>query len=134
MFPEMSGYPTSHEVMCFSENETLTPEVEGVLSEVAQYVQKFTGDLFLSRADLIFDIRLPRQADRSLNGIIEFLLHRVVRGEPSPFANQTQHSQDTDEEGYDYEDDLIGIGPEMSKNSELVKALRRYVSSFLIDG
>ena len=36
MFPELSGYPASHEVMCFSENESLTPQVELVMEEIAK--------------------------------------------------------------------------------------------------
>ncbi|GAA6008198.1 hypothetical protein JCM11491_001926 [Sporobolomyces phaffii] len=114
MFPEMSGYPSSHEVMCFSENENLAPEVEAVMSEVAQ---------------------LPSRADRSLMGIVEYLLHRIVRGEPSPFAVEAKEVQgnETDEE-FEYDDDLIGIGPEMSKHGELVKALRRDFKELVKEG
>jgi ubiquitin-conjugating enzyme E2 Q len=36
MFPELSGYPSTHEVMCFSENESLPSEVEAVMEEIAQ--------------------------------------------------------------------------------------------------
>ncbi|GAA5881505.1 hypothetical protein JCM1840_007127 [Sporobolomyces johnsonii] len=105
MFPELGGYPNSHESMCFSENENISPQVEAIMAEVAQ---------------------LPKHADRSLNGIVEFLIHRIVRGEPSPFANQQQsQGNETDEEGFDYdEDDLIGQGPSSSKDSEMMKALR----------
>ncbi|GAA5978067.1 hypothetical protein JCM5350_007386 [Sporobolomyces pararoseus] len=110
MFPEMSGYPSSHEVMCFSENESLPDEVGPVMEEVAG---------------------LPSHSDRSLNGIIEYLLHRIVRGEPSPFLKQTQ-GEDTDEEYYD--DDMIGVGPEIHKHSELVKALRRDFKELVKEG
>ncbi|GAA5893568.1 uncharacterized protein JCM6883_003563 [Sporobolomyces salmoneus] len=115
MFPELSGYPSSHAVMCFSENASLSPQVEAAMEEVAQ---------------------LPTTSDRSLNGIIEYLLLRIVRGEPSPFAaDTTKQSQgnDTDEE-FEYDDELIGLGPEMHKNSELVKALRRDFKELVKEG
>lgn len=38
MFPELGGYPNTHEVMCFTENEDVPHEVEVALGEVAQYV------------------------------------------------------------------------------------------------
>ncbi|GAA5923452.1 hypothetical protein JCM1841_003333 [Sporobolomyces salmonicolor] len=105
MFPELGGYPNSHDSMCFSENENISPQVEAIMAEIAQ---------------------LPKHADRSLNGIIEYLIHRIVRGEPSPFANQQQsQGNETDEEGFDYdEDDLIGQGPRSGEDSEMMKALR----------
>ncbi|GAA5950707.1 hypothetical protein JCM21900_000486 [Sporobolomyces salmonicolor] len=105
MFPELGGYPNSHDSMCFSENENISPQVEAIMAEIAQ---------------------LPKHADRSLNGIIEYLIHRIVRGEPSPFANQQQsQGNETDEEGFDYdEDDLIGQGSRSGEDSEMMKALR----------
>lgn len=38
MFPELGGYPNGHEVMCFSENETISPEIEEVMGEVTRCV------------------------------------------------------------------------------------------------
>ncbi|BGP16562.1 hypothetical protein JCM10213_000526 [Rhodosporidiobolus nylandii] len=102
MFPELAGYPASHEVMCFSENEDIGSVVEEVMSEVAS---------------------LPKHADRSLNGLVEFIVHRVVRGEPSPYA---QAMQDTDDEThYTDDEDLSGLGSQaLAKDSSTMKALR----------
>ncbi|BGP24987.1 hypothetical protein JCM10295v2_003907 [Rhodotorula toruloides] len=102
MFPELSGYPNTHEVMCFTENEDVPHEVEVALGEVAQ---------------------LPKQADRSLNGVVEFLIHRIVRLQPNPWATAAMQ-QDTDEENFDYEDELTDAGINIAKDSELIKALR----------
>ncbi|GAA5975703.1 hypothetical protein JCM11641_005842 [Rhodosporidiobolus odoratus] len=103
MFPELSGYPSGHEVLCFSENEDIGPEVEEVMEEVAS---------------------LPAHADRSLNGIVEFLLHRIVRGEPYPYADNEGHTQDTDEDRYDDDDDLYGLSQSFAQDSEMMKVLR----------
>lgn len=58
--------------------------------------------------------------------MLEYLLHRIVRGEPSTFFDETKQSQgnETDEE-LDFEDDFTVGGLEMTKNGELAKALRR---------
>lgn len=50
-------------------------------------------------------------------------MHRIVRGETNPWANQ----QDTDEDEYAYEDELEGLGASTAKDSELLKALRACV-------
>ncbi|GAA6060017.1 hypothetical protein JCM10212_001175 [Sporobolomyces blumeae] len=114
MFPELSGYPSSHEVMCFAENEQLDANVELVLSEVAQ---------------------LPRRADRSLNGIIEYLLTRIVQGEASPYATkeakESQGANETDED-FDYEDDLV-IMP-VTRSDDLSRALRRDFKELIKEG
>ncbi|BGP08426.1 hypothetical protein JCM10049v2_004273 [Rhodotorula toruloides] len=102
MFPELGGYPKTHEVMCFTENEDVPPEVEVALGEVAH---------------------LPKQADRSLNGVVEFLIHRIVRLQPNPWATAATQ-QDTDDENFDYEDELMDAGINIAKDSELMKALR----------
>ncbi|CEQ39453.1 SPOSA6832_00978, partial [Sporobolomyces salmonicolor] len=128
MFPELGGYPNSHDSMCFSENENISPQVEAIMAEIAQYDP---SHLSLPKSSPLITFfrssRLPKHADRSLNGIIEYLIHRIVRGEPSPFANQQQsQGNETDEEGFDYdEDDLIGQGPRSGEDSEMMKALRR---------
>ncbi|GAA6000083.1 hypothetical protein JCM10207_006044 [Rhodosporidiobolus poonsookiae] len=101
MFPELGGYPQTHEVMCFSENEDIGPEIEEVMGEVAQ---------------------LPSAADRSLNGIIEFLIHRIVRGQPSVWA--LAPGQETDEENMSYDDELYSLNASMKMDSLVMKALR----------
>ncbi|GAA5904071.1 hypothetical protein JCM6882_003817 [Rhodosporidiobolus microsporus] len=103
MYPELGGYPTSHDVMCFSENEDLGPHVEEVMGEVAS---------------------LPKHADRSLNGIVEFLIHRIVRGEPSPYAAPETQMQDTDEDRYTDDDELYGLHGSMTQDTETLRALR----------
>ncbi|GJN90810.1 hypothetical protein Rhopal_003824-T1 [Rhodotorula paludigena] len=110
MFPELGGYPNGHEVMCFTEHEDVPEDVETVLPEVAQ---------------------LPKDADRSLNGIVEFLIHRIVRGEPNPWADA---AKDTDEDNYDYEDELDLVGANLSKDSELMKTLRSDFKQLLDSG
>ena len=35
-FPELSGYPKSHETMCFSGDEDVPDSVQAAISEVAQ--------------------------------------------------------------------------------------------------
>jgi hypothetical protein len=73
--------------------------------------------------------RLPSQSDRSLEGLIEFLVRRIVRGEANPWAPAPARSQhhETDEEGIEYEDDLYDAGVNLGKNSEVMNALRTYV-------
>ncbi|GAA5872831.1 hypothetical protein JCM8547_005715 [Rhodosporidiobolus lusitaniae] len=110
MFPELGGYPQSHEVMCFSENETLTLEVEEAMGEVAS---------------------LPKHADRSLNGIIDFLLLRIVRGEPSPY---TAAQAETDEDRYTDDEDLYDLGGSIGQDSETLKALRRDFKDLIAAG
>ncbi|GAA5835600.1 hypothetical protein JCM3766R1_006458 [Sporobolomyces carnicolor] len=115
MFPELSGYPASHEVMCFSENESLAPQVELVMEEIA---------------------KLPSHADRSLNGILQYLLSRIVRGEPSPFASEglkQSQGNDTEDES-DYDDELIGLGPAGGRHSDLVASLRRDFKELVKEG
>lgn len=72
---------------------------------------------------------LPPQADRSLEGLIEFLVRRIVRGEANPWTPAPSRSQhhETDEEGIEDEDDLYDPGVNLGKNSEVMNALRRYV-------
>lgn len=78
----------------------------------------------LTRALRAGTYSLPKQADRSLNGIIEFLIHRIVRGEPSPYAVEPA---ETDEERYSDDEDLYGLGGSMTQDSATMKALRRCV-------
>ncbi|GAA5856066.1 hypothetical protein JCM9279_006494 [Rhodotorula babjevae] len=99
LFPELGGYPLAHEVVAFTEHEEVPDEVSVALQEVSQ---------------------LPKQADRSLNGLVEFLVHRIVQGEANPWANQPE----TDEDEYAYEDELENLEASMAKDSELFKALR----------
>ncbi|GAA6028379.1 hypothetical protein JCM8097_007003 [Rhodosporidiobolus ruineniae] len=111
MFPELAGYPASHEVMCFSENEDIGPEVEEVMGEVAT---------------------LPKQANRSLEGIIEHLVHRLVQGLPSPYTKQ---GQETDEdEGLVSDDDLYGLHASVGQDSATLKALRSDFKDLLAEG
>ncbi|BGP40452.1 hypothetical protein JCM10450v2_004434 [Rhodotorula kratochvilovae] len=100
LFPELGGYPNSHEVVAFTEHEEVPDEVSAALHEVSQ---------------------LPKLADRSLNGLVEFLIHRIVRGEANPW---TANQQETDEDEYAYDDELDGLGASVSKDSELMKTLR----------
>ncbi|KAI5478234.1 ubiquitin-conjugating enzyme E2 Q [Pseudohyphozyma bogoriensis] len=92
MVPEHAGYPSSHQMLCYAESE-IGPDVEEVLAEVAS---------------------LPPQADRSLEGVIQYLITRIILAQPSPYptvSQQSQHTQEeTDEEEYEYDDDLFGIG------------------------
>ncbi|GAA5944159.1 hypothetical protein JCM3775_001084 [Rhodotorula graminis] len=99
LFPELGGYPLGHEVVAFTEHEEVPDEVSVALQEVSQ---------------------LPKQADRSLNGLVEFLVHRIVQGEPNPWTNQPE----ADEDEYAYEDELENLEVSMAKDSELFKTLR----------
>ncbi|GAA5820502.1 hypothetical protein JCM11251_003020 [Rhodosporidiobolus azoricus] len=103
MFPELGGYPNTHEVMCFSENEDLGPHVEEVIGEVAS---------------------LPKQADRSLHGLIDFLIRRVLRNEPSPYAVHESQVQDTDEDRYSDDDELYGLHGSTTQDTATLRALR----------
>ncbi|GAA6050354.1 hypothetical protein JCM3770_002978 [Rhodotorula araucariae] len=110
LFPELGGYPNGHEVVAFTEHEQVPDEVSTALHEVSQ---------------------LPRHADRSINGLIEFLTHRIVRGEANPW---TTNQQETDEDEYAYDDELDGMGASVSKDSELMKALRHDFKQLLDAG
>ncbi|GAA5925491.1 uncharacterized protein JCM15063_005038 [Sporobolomyces koalae] len=114
MFPELSGYPSSHDVMCFSENESLEPRIESVLSEVS---------------------RLPVRGDGSLNGIIDYLVHRLVQNEPCPFADKQPEEENTDEE-FEYDDDhLLAIDHVGNGLSDQVKAaLKRDFCEIVSEG
>ncbi|GAA5983163.1 hypothetical protein JCM10908_000179 [Rhodotorula pacifica] len=114
-FPELSGYPKSHEAMGFAGDEDVPESVQAAISEVAQ---------------------LPARSDRSLAGLVDFLVGRIVRGEANQWIQaptQSQH-QETDEEGLDYEDDLYDAGVNMAKNSEVVSALRADFKSLVKEG
>lgn len=47
MFPELAGYPYSHDVLCFSESE-IGQDVEGVLGEVPRWVSRPPPDFTLT--------------------------------------------------------------------------------------
>lgn len=36
MFPDLGGYPNSHQCICYSENEDIPPDVEDIMGEVAR--------------------------------------------------------------------------------------------------
>lgn len=36
MFPDLSGYPNSHQCMCYSENDNIPPDVEDIMSEATK--------------------------------------------------------------------------------------------------
>lgn len=53
-------------------------------------------------------ISLPAQADRSLLGVINHLILRLVLREPSPWANLVD--QDPSDNEYESDDDMFGLG------------------------
>ncbi|ORY89473.1 hypothetical protein BCR35DRAFT_300675, partial [Leucosporidium creatinivorum] len=106
MFPDLAGYPNSHQCICYSENEDIPPDVEDIMGEVAS---------------------LPEQADRSLNGIIQFLIKRLVLKEASPYPSaQPSQAQSSDEEGdyYPEDDVLFGLMATPSQSPAMTAALR----------
>ncbi|SGY22977.1 BQ5605_C019g08878 [Microbotryum silenes-dioicae] len=118
MFPELGGYPRSHQCVCYSENEAIEGEIEQVMSEIAN---------------------LPSQADRSIAGLIEYLVGRIVYGQPSPYADlsQTQHDTDTEDEDMDdyiEDDDIFSIGAGFGPRSALRVALRKDFRELLAQG
>ncbi|BGP55681.1 hypothetical protein JCM8202v2_003288 [Rhodotorula sphaerocarpa] len=104
-FPELSGYPRTHEVLCFAGEEEVFEEVQAAVEEIA---------------------RLPPQADRSLEGLLEHLVHRIVRKGASRWGETQARSQqqDSDEEGSEYEEELYTAGPPAACGSPSASALR----------
>lgn len=74
---------------------------------------------------------LPHElADRSVAGIIRYLVSRLVHNEPSPYASaapRASQSQTQDDDEYDDGDDsLYGLGDAaISQSPEFMAALRR---------
>lgn len=94
MLPEVAGYPLKHQVVCYTQSE-IGPEIEAVMAEVAA---------------------LPQHADRSIAGIVDFLVARLVRNEPSdyldfapPQSSQNNGEEEYDDPGYDDDEDAFGI-------------------------
>ncbi|KAK4053896.1 hypothetical protein OIO90_003733 [Microbotryomycetes sp. JL221] len=75
MFPDLGGYPKAHTAACYAEND-LTSDEEAILEEVAA---------------------LPPNADRSVPGLVNFIVSRLVHNEPSPWVTFKDH-QDSDAE------------------------------------
>lgn len=36
MFPELAGYPSTHQCVCYSENDSVSPEMLAIMAEVAE--------------------------------------------------------------------------------------------------
>ena len=74
---------------------------------------------------------LPQHADRSVDGLVRYLVSRIVVGEASPYAGARKGSgaalmTDTDEEEeYEtYDDELFGILAPSAQSPAMVAALR----------
>lgn len=72
---------------------------------------------------------LPRgEADRSLAGVIEYLILRLVHKKPSPYAAAATGALSDDEPMDEFDDDyLFGLGATAGVTSAMKSALRRYV-------
>lgn len=74
--------------------------------------------------------RLPEQADRSLAGVVRYLVDRLVMGESArwtiPASQQQQQQMDESDAGAsDSDDDLYGMGNTFIAQKEtIMKALR----------
>lgn len=65
--------------------------------------------------------------DRSLPGLVEYLVSRLILGQPAPFnASQASNALDDDSDD-DADDHLFGIGgADMGQSTAFMDALRRY--------
>ncbi|SCV71838.1 BQ2448_4532 [Microbotryum intermedium] len=115
MFPELGGYPRSHQCVCYTENEVVEPEIEQVMSEIPT---------------------LPSQADRSVAGLMEYLVARIVHGRPSASAELSQTQHDTEDEDMDdyIDDDIFSNGAELGPRSAQQRALRKDFRELLAQG
>lgn len=129
-FPELSGYPRTHEVLCFAGEEELSEEVQAAVEEIARCVPPSGQRLPLPRplqsSQALAPHRLPPQADRSLEGLLEHLVHRIVLKGASRWGETQARSQqqDSDEEGSEYEEELYTAGPPAACGSPFASALR----------
>jgi hypothetical protein len=72
---------------------------------------------------------LPPQADRSLAGVVRYLVERLVMGEPArwtiPGTQSQQQLEESDAGASDFDDDLYGMGSVLVSQKETsTKALR----------
>lgn len=76
--------------------------------------------------------RLPPTADRSLSGLISYLVSRIILKEPRPFSKsiprvvkESQNDSDDEEHGYDeWNDEIFGIGGGVKQSAAMRSALR----------
>ena len=133
--PDLGGYPNSHQVMCYSAID-IGPDVQAVLAEVSEYAPHLLSrsavqpplraHLFL--LSLFPTHSLPERYDRSLPGLIEYLISRLILHQPAPF-NASQASQADDDEDEDDDDHLFGIGgADMGQSTAFMDSLRRSAS------
>lgn len=131
MTPELGGYPNTHQSMCYAQ-DTVSAETEQIIGEIAQCVFVFFLCLkmrlffsILSRGLILFLNRLPAEADRSLNGVVEHLINRIVLKKPSPWVTESRYNRKQEiEAGSDEELEEYNIGIDDDIAYEQTPALR----------
>ncbi|KAK4700785.1 ubiquitin-conjugating enzyme E2 Q, partial [Phenoliferia sp. Uapishka_3] len=111
--PDLGGYPDSHQVMCYAACE-IGSDVQAVLAEVAD---------------------LPSRINRSLPGLIDYLVSRLILHQPAPFVESSQIFEDDEEDEDDGDDLLFGIGgTDTGHNKALMDSLRNDFKGILDAG